>query len=105
MNHKKINCMCCKQFSHIKCNKIDYKTHDSLLKNGESVMCLTCKTVNIPFQGIDNIQLFAMNKCVEVNSELIKDVSITSSSLTKFFSDLNNLNHTISHQLGIKNGD
>ena len=104
-NHKKVSCMCCKQFSHIKCNKIDYKTHDSLLKNEESVMCLSCKTENIAFQGIDNIQLFAVNKCVEVNSELIKDVSITSSSLTKFFSDVNNLNYTVSHPLGIKNDD
>lgn len=102
-NHKKIHCMSCKNYSHIKCNKIDSKTFDHLVKKSETTLCISCKNDNIPFQTIDDIQLSAVNKCIEVNSDLINEITITSSTLRKFFSDVNTTNPL--HPLGLKDDE
>ena len=96
-NHRKIHCNCCDKQSHVKCNKLDPKTFEKM-KLDKTTLCITCKVENIPFQRIDDIELAAVNKCVNINSELIREISVTSLSLKKLFNDINSTSNFNSSQ-------
>ena len=104
-NHRRIHCSCCDQQSHIKCNKIDPKLFEQINKN-KSILCITCKNENIPFHKIDDIELAAVNKCINVDCDLIKEKSVTSLSLKKLFSDINKASDfNSSHPLPLKDDE
>ena len=85
VNHRKVFCSCCQKYSHIKCNKIDTQMFDRIIKNDDSILCATCKRENIPFHELNDIQLSAITKCIEINSEILDEALIKSSTLTNFF--------------------
>ena len=91
-NHRKIHCSSCNSTIHIKCNKTDVKTYDMIKEKNLSVICITCQVDNIPFQNLSDIQLAAVSKGIEVDSEALEDVSVTSTSLKSFFIEINKSN-------------
>ena len=104
VNHIKVSCSCCQKYSHIKCNKIDSQMYDKILKDHDPILCSNCKSDNIPFHNITDIQLSAVNKCIEVNSEIHDETLIKSSTLTNFFREVND-SFSIQQPLGLKDDE
>ena len=91
-NHRKIHCCACKSTVHIKCNKTDEKSYNSIIKNKLSVICIKCQADNIPFQNLSDIQFAAVSRGNNTGTEIIEDVSVSSISLKTFFNEINKSN-------------
>ena len=61
-NHQNIYCELCNCRVHIKCNKTDVKTYNSVVKENKKVTCISCQLENIPFQSLTDIEFSAVNK-------------------------------------------
>ena len=72
-NHKNIHCESCNNKIHIKCNKIDVKSYNKIIKNKQAINCIQCMTENIPFQNLTDIQFFAVNKGLNTDTEVLRD--------------------------------
>ena len=77
---------------------------DTILKQNESVLCFHCKAESIPFHNINDIQLSAVNKGIEVNSDILDEALIKSSTRKNFFRDVND-SFTIQQPLGWKDDE
>ena len=91
-NHIRIHCNACKAEVHIKCNKTDPKTYDIITKDNLQVICNKCQTESIPFQNLSDLELTAVSKGLNNDSEILEDLSITSTSLQSFFEEINKTN-------------
>ena len=78
--------------------------YDIIVKNDDSIVCSTCKRENIPFHEVNDIELSAINKCIEINSEILDNALIKSSTLTHFFREVND-SFSIQQPLGLKDED
>ena len=91
-NHRNIQCFYCSAKVHIKCNKTDVKTYNKINKENQQIMCINCQTENIPFQNLTDLQFCAVNKGLNTDTEVLQEVSVTSTSLKTFFKEINNTN-------------
>ena len=91
-NHRKIHCSTCSATIHIKCNKTDEKSYNSIIKNKLSVICIKCQADNIPFQTLSDIQFAAVSSGSNLDSEILEKVSLNSISFNTFFSEINKSN-------------
>ena len=93
-NHRYVTCNSCKSNLHIKCNKTDEKSYEKIIKNKDSLICINCKQDNIPFQNLTDIEFSAVSKGIELNTniESINELTVTSTSLRKFFAEVNKSN-------------
>ena len=87
-NHKFIQCSSCNGNVHIKCNKIDLKTYKAMGKD-ELLICTKCQSDNIPFQNLTDLQFLAASKDLKTDTEVLEEVSVTSTSLRTFFQEIN----------------
>ena len=93
-NHRHITCNTCKSNLHIKCNKTDEITYNRIIKDKEDLTCIKCKQENIPFQDLTDLEFSVVSNGIEnsTNIESIENISVTSTSLRKFFSEINKSN-------------
>ena len=102
-NHRKIHCSTCSSTIHIKCNKTDEKSYNSIIKNKLSVICIKCQADNIPFQNLSDIQFAAVSSGSNLDSEILEKVSVNSISFNTFFNEINKSNPF--DTLGLMNDD
>ena len=89
-NHRYISCNTCESHLHIKCNKTDEKTYIKIMKNNNPVTCINCLESNIPFQHLTDLEFTAVLKDVNESAvESVENVCITSTSLRRFFTEIN----------------
>ena len=94
-NHKIISCNICKFEIHIKCNRIDDKTYEKIKIKKLTQICIKCKEDNIPFQSLNNQQLFNINEKTldgKIMDE-IKQPIFPSRSLKTFINEMNNIDN------------
>ena len=75
--------------------------YDKIVRNNDSVLCSNCWCENIPFQDINDIQLSAINKDIEINSETLYEVLIKFSTPTNLFREVND-SSSIQQPLGLE---
>ena len=88
-NHRKLNCLTCKNSIHIKCNNTDSNMYNKLKKK-EIQLCQLCLEDSIPFQKLDD-ESFDLAVTKGINHDL-NDLSMLfpSDSLKIFFKESNN---------------
>ena len=91
-NHRHLHCVSCKNDVHIKCNKTDVKTFNENYKEDNSTICITCQIENIPFQNLTDLQFTAVNKGLITDTEVLQEISVTSTNIKSFFKEMNNQN-------------
>ena len=91
-NHRKLQCHICDENIHIKCNKTDIKSYNNLKKDNATIFCLKCQIENVPFQNLTDLQFCAVNKGLDTDTEVLQQISVTSSSLRSFFNEVNKSN-------------
>ena len=89
-NHRYLHCDSCNREVHIKCNKFDDKTYE--FHKEKSIICFKCKSENIPFQHLTDLQLCAVNRGLNTDTEVLQEVSVTSTGLKNFFNEINKSN-------------
>ena len=55
----------------------------------ELLICIKCQSDNIPFQNLTDLQFLAASKDLKTDSEVLQELSVTSTSLRTFFQEIN----------------
>ena len=76
-NHRNLKCILCSRNVHIKCNKTDVKTYNKIIIENQSIC----------------IQFSAGNKGIEIDTDILEEVYVTSPNLKTFFKEINQLNY------------
>mgnify|MGYP001800302001 FL=1 len=69
-NHKAVQCDTCNLWIHIKCNRIDKFTHESLKDEPEHAWyCISCIKSSLPFSPLNNGELSSVLECKSSGSK------------------------------------
>ena len=60
-----------------------------MVKEGSPIFCINCKVDNIPFQNLSDLDFDAAINGIDINIEILSEISITSTTLKSFFSEVN----------------